>query len=99
MSLVGFAWEWDFFFLRFCFFTRSGASLSLLERYERSVHHRPSFLEVYLVFQSLYILLVRLLSLPLFYHRIGVSNPYLGRELISQSALSIVDMCHSNFNS
>ena len=82
-SLVGFVREWDFFFLRFFFFVRSGGSLSLLECYDRLVCHRPFFPDVYLVVRFLYTLPIRLLSLPPFYLRLGVPDPYLGHQLIS----------------
>ena len=90
--------EWDFFFIRFCFFVKFGSLLSLLKWYNRSIYHRPSFL-VYLVVWSLYTMPVRLLSLPPFYLRIGVPDPYLGCQLISQFVFRTLGMCHSGFNS
>ena len=71
--------EWDFIFLGFYFFVRSGGSLCLLERYDGLIVRRSPLPEVYLVARSLYSLPVRVLSLPPLYLRSGVADPYLGR--------------------
>ena len=88
-----------FIFLDSIFLLSLGSSRTLLERYNRLVCCRPSFSEVYLVVWSLYVLLVRLLSLPPFYHRIVIIDLYLGYQLIFRSSFGALDMCHSSFNS
>ena len=58
-NLLGLAWEWDFFLLRFGFFFRIGGSLSLLGK---SINQGSPLRDVYLVCRILLSLPVRLLD-------------------------------------
>ena len=52
-----------------------------------------------MVSRTLFSLPFRLLSLPPLYLRLGVPDPYLGRQLLPLSVLANPNMCHSRFNS